>query len=52
MHIFVRKIISMLPHGKYANIITIIHNIEDLSIMTPILVTCKLVSFEMSYKMD
>ena len=25
-----RKIISMLPYDKYASIITILHNIEDL----------------------
>ena len=31
----VRKIISVLPHNKYASIITIFHNMEDLSNMTP-----------------
>ena len=30
----VRKIISVLPQKKYAGIITILHNIEDLSTMT------------------
>jgi hypothetical protein len=29
-----RKIISMLPQKKYASIITILHNLEDLSTMT------------------
>lgn len=52
INIFVRKIISLLPHGKYADIMIILHNMEGLSTMTPILVTSKLVSFEMSYKMD
>ena len=31
----VRKIISVLPQKKYASIITILHNMEDLSTMTP-----------------
>jgi hypothetical protein len=30
----VRKIISLLPQQKYGNIITILHNMEDLSQMT------------------
>jgi hypothetical protein len=30
----VRKIFSMLPHYKYASIITILHNKEDLNKMT------------------
>ena len=47
----VSKIISMLPHDKYASIITILHNMEDLSTMTPRLVIGKLVAFEMSWKM-
>ena len=29
-----RKIISVLPQKKYASIITILHNMEDLSTMT------------------
>ena len=34
-----RKIISVLPQKKYASIITILHNMEDLSNMTlPILI--------------
>jgi hypothetical protein len=47
----VRKIISVLPHSKYASIITILHNMEDLSTMTSALVIGKLVAFEMSRKM-
>jgi DNA replication protein DnaC len=34
----VRKIISVLPHSKYGSIITILHNMEDLSNMTPVIV--------------
>jgi hypothetical protein len=34
----VRKIISLLPQQKYGSIIIIIHNIEDLSQMTPTIV--------------
>jgi len=47
----VSKIISVLPHDKYASIITILHNMEDLSTMTPRLVIGKLVAFEISRKM-
>ena len=47
----VRKIISVLPQKKYASIITILHNMEDLSNMTPGIVIGKLVAFEMSRKM-
>ena len=47
----VRKIISMLPQKKYASIITILHNMEDLSTMTPAIVIGKIVAFEMSWKM-
>ena len=43
-----RKIISMLAQKKYASIITILHNMEDLSNMTPAFVIGKLVAFEMS----
>jgi hypothetical protein len=31
----VRKIISLLPQQKYGSIVTIVHNMEDLSTMTP-----------------
>ena len=44
----VRKIISVLPQKKYASIITILHNMENLSTMTPGIVIGKLVAFEMS----
>jgi hypothetical protein len=47
----VRKIIFVLPQKKYASIITILHNMEDLSNMTPGIVIGKLVAFEMSRKM-
>jgi hypothetical protein len=47
----VRKIILVLPHSKYESIITILHNMEDLSKMTLAIVTGKLVAFEMSRKM-
>ena len=47
----VRKIISVLPQKKYASIITILHNMEDLSTMTPAIVIGKIVAFEMSRKM-
>jgi hypothetical protein len=47
----VRKIISMLPHNKYENIIVIIYNIKVLSTMTLTLVNGKLVAFEMSCNM-
>jgi hypothetical protein len=30
----VRKIISLLPQQRYGSIITILHNMEDLSTMT------------------
>ena len=46
-----RKIISVLPQKKYASIITILHNMEDLSTMTPAIVIGKIVAFEMSRKM-
>ena len=46
-----RKIISVLPQKKYASIITILHNLEDLSTMTPAIVIGKIVAFEMSRKM-
>jgi hypothetical protein len=47
----VRKIISVLPQKKYASIITILHNMEDLSTMTLAIVIGKIVAFEMSRKM-
>jgi hypothetical protein len=47
----VRKIISALPQKKYASIITILHNMEDLSTMTPAIVIGNIVAFEMSCKM-
>ena len=47
----VRKIISVLPQKKYISIITILHNMEDLSTMTPAIVIGKIVAFEMSHKM-
>ena len=47
----VRKIISILPQKKYASIITILHNMEDLSTMTLGIVIGKIVAFEMSRKM-
>jgi hypothetical protein len=34
----VRKIISLLPHSRYGSIITILHNMEDLSTKTPTIV--------------
>jgi hypothetical protein len=47
----VRKIISLLPQQRYGSIITILHNMEDLSTMTPTIVIGKIVVFEMSRKM-
>jgi hypothetical protein len=47
----VRKIISLLPQQKCGSIITILHNMEDLSTMTPTIVIGKIVAFEMSRKM-
>jgi hypothetical protein len=47
----VRKIISLLPQQKYGSIITILHNMEDLSQMTPTIVIRKIATFEMSRKM-
>jgi ABC-type multidrug transport system ATPase subunit len=47
----VRKIISRLPQQKYGSIITILHNLDDFSQMTPTLVIGKIVAFEMSLKM-
>jgi hypothetical protein len=47
----VRKIISLLPQKKYGSIITILHNMENLSQMTLAIVIGKIVAFEMSQKM-
>jgi hypothetical protein len=47
----VRKIISLLPQQRYESIITILHNMEDLSTMAPTIVIGKIVAFEMSRKM-
>jgi hypothetical protein len=47
----VRKIISLLPQQRYGSIITILHNMEDLSTMTSAIVTGKIAAFEMSQKM-
>jgi hypothetical protein len=47
----VRKIISLLPQWRYGSIITILHNMEDLSTMTPTIVIGKIAAFEMSRKM-
>jgi hypothetical protein len=47
----VRKIISLLPQQRYGSIITILHNMEHLSTMTPTIVIGKIVAFEMSRKM-
>jgi hypothetical protein len=46
-----RKVISLLPQQRYASIITILHNMEDLSTMTPTIVIGKIKAFEMSLKM-
>jgi hypothetical protein len=46
-----RKIISLLPQQRYGSTITILHNMEDLSQMTPTIVIGKIVAFEMSRKM-
>jgi hypothetical protein len=47
----VMNIISLLPQQRYGSIITILHNLEDLSTMTLALVIGKIVAFEMSRKM-
>ena len=46
-----RMIISVLPQKKYASIITILHNMENLSTMTLGIVIGKIVAFEMLRKM-
>jgi DNA replication protein DnaC len=47
----VRKIISLLLQQRYGSIITIFHNMEDLSTMTPTIVIGKIAAFEMLRKM-
>jgi hypothetical protein len=47
----VRKIISLIPQQRYGSIITILHNMEGLSTMTPTIVIGKIAAFEMSIKM-
>jgi ABC-type multidrug transport system ATPase subunit len=47
----VRKIISLLPQQRYGSIITILHNMKELSTMTPTIVIGKIAAFEMSQKM-
>jgi hypothetical protein len=47
----VRKIISLLPQQRYGSIIIILHNMEDLSTMTPAIMIGKITAFEMSRKM-
>jgi hypothetical protein len=44
----VRKIIFLVPQQRYWSIITILHNMEDLSTMTPTIVIGKIAAFEMS----
>jgi hypothetical protein len=46
----VRKIISLLPQQRYGSIITILHNMEDLSHMTSTIMIRKIAAFEMSRK--
>jgi hypothetical protein len=46
----VSKIISLLPQQRYGTIITILHNMEDLSQMTPTIVIGKNAASEMSRK--
>jgi ABC-type multidrug transport system ATPase subunit len=44
----VRKFISLLPQQRYGSIITILHNLEDLSQMTSMIVIGKIATFEIS----
>jgi hypothetical protein len=46
-----RKIISLLQQQRYGSMIIILHNMEDLSTMTPAIVIGKIAAFEMSQKM-
>jgi hypothetical protein len=45
------ELISLLPQRRYGSIITILHNLEDLSQMTLAIVIGKIAAFEMSQKM-
>jgi hypothetical protein len=45
------KIFSLLPQQRYGSIIKILHNMEELSQMTPTNVIEKIAVFEMSWKM-
>jgi hypothetical protein len=47
----VRKIISLLSQQNYESIITILHNLEDLSKMTPALIIREILAIKMSQKM-
>jgi hypothetical protein len=47
----VRKIISLIPQQRYGSIITILHNLGNLSQMTSTIVIGKIAAFEMSRKM-
>jgi hypothetical protein len=47
----VRKIISLQPQQRYGSIITILHNMEDLSTMTPAIMIGKIAAFDMSRNM-
>jgi hypothetical protein len=47
----VRNIMSLLPQQRYRSIITILHNMEDLSTMALTIVIGKIMAFEMSRKM-
>jgi hypothetical protein len=44
----VRKIISLLPQQRYGSIITILHNMEELSTMTPTIMIGKTVAFDVT----
>jgi hypothetical protein len=44
----VRKIISLLPQQRYGSIITILHNMDDLSTMTPTIVIGKIAAFDVT----
>jgi hypothetical protein len=46
----VGKTISLVPQQRYGSIITILHNMEDLSTMTPTIVIGKIAAIEMSWK--
>jgi hypothetical protein len=45
------KTVFVLPTKKYGSIIAILHNMDSLSIMTPILAIRKIVAFEMAKNM-